>query len=143
MCCINSNVLTLFSSVKCTVKRVFVQQSSTDHTEDTLTTTFVVPSSSFLRESNISPFPLVYAFALFSPSTHKYSSSFSRVEFTMPSEPTSPTSIPSGGGIGIANLPNQLHKIVTKKGTNFSVMVVGKYIFIRIRATRTALVEPR
>jgi cell division control protein 12 len=28
-------------------------------------------------------------------------------------------------GIGIANLPNQRHRIVTKKGTNFTVIIVG------------------
>jgi hypothetical protein len=30
-------------------------------------------------------------------------------------------------GIGIADLPNQRHKIVAKRGTNFTLMVVGKY----------------
>ncbi|PVU84760.1 hypothetical protein BB559_005152 [Furculomyces boomerangus] len=29
-------------------------------------------------------------------------------------------------GFGVANLPNQLHKIVTKKGTDFSIMLVGE-----------------
>lgn len=29
-------------------------------------------------------------------------------------------------GIGIANLPNQRHKIVSKRGTNFTIMVVGE-----------------
>jgi len=29
--------------------------------------------------------------------------------------------------IGIANLPNQRHKIVAKRGTNFTLMVVGKF----------------
>ncbi|KAJ2452928.1 Septin spn4 [Coemansia sp. RSA 2336] len=53
---------------------------------------------------------------------------------------------PSSGGIGIANLPNQLHKIVTKKGTNFSLMVVGesgtgKTTFINTLLT-TELIEP-
>ncbi|KAJ2682114.1 Septin spn4 [Coemansia spiralis] len=52
----------------------------------------------------------------------------------------------SSGGIGIANLPNQLHKIVTKKGTNFSLMVVGesgtgKTTFINTLLT-TELIEP-
>ncbi|KAJ2778418.1 Septin spn4 [Coemansia javaensis] len=52
----------------------------------------------------------------------------------------------SAGGIGIANLPNQLHKIVTKKGTNFSLMVVGesgtgKTTFINTLLT-TELIEP-
>ncbi|KAJ2409457.1 Septin spn4 [Coemansia sp. RSA 2531] len=52
----------------------------------------------------------------------------------------------TAGGIGIANLPNQLHKIVTKKGTNFSLMVVGesgtgKTTFINTLLT-TELIEP-
>jgi cell division control protein 12 len=29
-------------------------------------------------------------------------------------------------GIGIANLPNQRHKIYAKRGTNFTIMVVGE-----------------
>lgn len=29
-------------------------------------------------------------------------------------------------GIGIANLPNQRHKIVAKRGANFTLMVVGE-----------------
>lgn len=32
----------------------------------------------------------------------------------------------SDGGIGIANLPNQRHKIVAKRGAHFTVMVVGE-----------------
>ncbi|OMJ25660.1 Septin-like protein [Smittium culicis] len=32
----------------------------------------------------------------------------------------------SVNGFGVSNLPNQLHKIVTKKGTDFSIMVVGE-----------------
>jgi len=28
--------------------------------------------------------------------------------------------------IGIANLPNQRHKIVSRKGAHFTIMVVGK-----------------
>ncbi|KAJ1724455.1 Septin spn4 [Coemansia erecta] len=52
----------------------------------------------------------------------------------------------TSGGIGIANLPNQLHKIVTKKGTNLSIMVVGesgtgKTTFINTLLT-TELIEP-
>ncbi|KAJ2879184.1 Septin spn4, partial [Coemansia asiatica] len=52
----------------------------------------------------------------------------------------------ASGGIGIANLPNQLHKIVTKKGTNFSLMVVGesgtgKTTFINTLLT-TEIIEP-
>jgi cell division control protein 12 len=31
----------------------------------------------------------------------------------------------SGAGIGIANLPNQRHKIVAKSGANFTLMVCG------------------
>lgn len=38
----------------------------------------------------------------------------------------SPSAV-STNGIGIADLPNQRHKIVAKRGTNFTLMVVGKY----------------
>ncbi|KAF9578629.1 Septin spn4, partial [Lunasporangiospora selenospora] len=31
-----------------------------------------------------------------------------------------------GAGIGIANLPNQRHKIVAKRGANFTLMVCGE-----------------
>lgn len=31
-----------------------------------------------------------------------------------------------GDGVGIAHLPNQRHKIVSKRGVNFTVMVCGK-----------------
>ena len=31
-----------------------------------------------------------------------------------------------GAGIGIANLPNQRHKIVAKSGANFTLMVCGR-----------------
>ncbi|KAJ1976436.1 Septin spn4 [Dimargaris xerosporica] len=53
----------------------------------------------------------------------------------------------TAGGIGIANLPNQRHKIVTKKGTDFTVMVVGesglgKTTFINTLFT-TTLMEPK
>jgi cell division control protein 12 len=30
-------------------------------------------------------------------------------------------------GIGIAHLPNQKHRIVSKKGTQFTLMVCGKF----------------
>lgn len=30
------------------------------------------------------------------------------------------------GGVGIAHLPNQRHKIVSKRGANFTLMVCGK-----------------
>lgn len=33
-------------------------------------------------------------------------------------------------GTGIANLPNQRHKIVAKNGANFTIMVCGKSIYI-------------
>lgn len=33
---------------------------------------------------------------------------------------------PSSSTIGIANLPNQRHKIVSRKGANFTIMVVGE-----------------
>ncbi|KAJ3515010.1 hypothetical protein NMY22_g14560 [Coprinellus aureogranulatus] len=36
------------------------------------------------------------------------------------------TSPPSTDGIGIANLPNQRHKIVAKRGAHFTIMVVGE-----------------
>ncbi|KAG8895789.1 hypothetical protein FRC01_012191, partial [Tulasnella sp. 417] len=32
----------------------------------------------------------------------------------------------SSTGIGIANLPNQRHKIVAKQGAHFTIMVVGE-----------------
>ncbi|CAO3612642.1 unnamed protein product [Mucor fragilis] len=32
----------------------------------------------------------------------------------------------SSNGIGVANLPNQKHKIITSKGTNFTLMVCGE-----------------
>ncbi|KAN0137488.1 Septin domain containing protein [Lactarius tabidus] len=35
-------------------------------------------------------------------------------------------SAPSSDGIGIANLPNQRHKIVAKRGAHFTIMVVGE-----------------
>jgi len=35
---------------------------------------------------------------------------------------------PMSDGIGIANLPNQRHKIVAKHGAHFTVMVVGEHI---------------
>lgn len=36
------------------------------------------------------------------------------------------TSPPTTDGIGIANLPNQRHKIVAKRGAHFTIMVVGE-----------------
>ncbi|KAG9289132.1 hypothetical protein G9A89_022441 [Geosiphon pyriformis] len=38
----------------------------------------------------------------------------------------SPSAVSTTNGIGIANLPNQRHKIVAKRGTNFTLMVVGE-----------------
>ncbi|KAI9598310.1 Septin-domain-containing protein [Syncephalis fuscata] len=38
----------------------------------------------------------------------------------------SPFSTSSSNGIGIADLPNQRHRIVTKDGANFTIMVVGE-----------------
>jgi septin family protein len=35
-----------------------------------------------------------------------------------------PVSLASG--VGVANLPNQRHKIVAKRGANFTIMVCGK-----------------
>jgi cell division control protein 12 len=37
----------------------------------------------------------------------------------------SPSAVATNG-IGIADLPNQRHKIVAKRGTNFTLMVVGE-----------------
>ncbi|KAJ3077483.1 hypothetical protein HDU99_001154 [Rhizoclosmatium hyalinum] len=36
----------------------------------------------------------------------------------------------SNVSVGIANLPNQRHKIVSRKGTNFTVMVVGACLYL-------------
>lgn len=33
---------------------------------------------------------------------------------------------PLTSGVGVANLPNQRHKIVAKRGANFTIMVCGK-----------------
>jgi len=38
----------------------------------------------------------------------------------------SPSPVAASTGIGIANLPNQRHKIVAKRGTPFTLMVVGE-----------------
>lgn len=48
----------------------------------------------------------------------------------------------SSSGIGVAHLPNQRHKIVTNKGTNFTLMVcgesgLGKTTFINTLLTTT------
>lgn len=32
----------------------------------------------------------------------------------------------SSNGVGVANLPNQKHKIISGKGTNFTLMVCGE-----------------
>ncbi|CAO3666553.1 hypothetical protein G6F70_005805 [Rhizopus microsporus] len=53
----------------------------------------------------------------------------------------------STSGIGIAHLPNQRHKIVTNKGTNFTIMVcgesgLGKTTFINTLFT-TIIKEPK
>lgn len=34
----------------------------------------------------------------------------------------------ASSGVGIAHLPNQRHKIVSKRGANFTLMVCGKFI---------------
>jgi cell division control protein 12 len=39
---------------------------------------------------------------------------------------TAPAAPVSSIGTGIANLPNQRHKIVAKNGANFTLMVCGK-----------------
>lgn len=53
----------------------------------------------------------------------------------------------STSGIGVAHLPNQRHKIVTNKGTNFTIMVcgesgLGKTTFINTLFT-TIIKEPK
>lgn len=45
---------------------------------------------------------------------------------TAPLPPSEPITAP---GTGIANLPNQRHKIVAKNGANFTLMVCGKSLF--------------
>jgi len=40
--------------------------------------------------------------------------------------PFTTMSAPISDGIGIANLPNQRHKIVAKRGAHFTIMVVGE-----------------
>lgn len=34
----------------------------------------------------------------------------------------------ASSGVGIAHLPNQRHKIVSKRGANFTLMVCGEFI---------------
>lgn len=36
----------------------------------------------------------------------------------------------ASSGVGIAHLPNQRHKIVSKRGANFTLMVCGKTLFL-------------
>lgn len=45
---------------------------------------------------------------------------------TAPLPPSEPITSP---GTGIANLPNQRHKIVAKNGANFTLMVCGKVFY--------------
>lgn len=42
--------------------------------------------------------------------------------------PPVPSHLPN---TGIANLPNQRHKIVAKNGANFTIMVCGKNVFAK------------
>lgn len=35
-------------------------------------------------------------------------------------------------GIGVAHLPNQRHKIVAKRGANFTLMVCGTFYFFSL-----------
>lgn len=46
----------------------------------------------------------------------------SPMDATTPLPPSEPLAAP---GTGIANLPNQRHKIVAKNGANFTLMVCG------------------
>jgi cell division control protein 12 len=47
-------------------------------------------------------------------------------DFSIPPPPILATAL---SGTGIANLPNQRHKIVAKNGANFTIMVCGKFLF--------------
>lgn len=38
----------------------------------------------------------------------------------------------ASSGVGVAHLPNQRHKIVSKRGANFTLMVCGKFFFLLI-----------
>lgn len=33
--------------------------------------------------------------------------------------------------VGVANLPNQLHRLLSRKGTDFTLMVVGRRVVLR------------
>lgn len=46
----------------------------------------------------------------------------------------------SSPGIGIANLPNQRHKIVTQRGANFTLMVCGKYTSCFVPGTTPSII---
>jgi hypothetical protein len=35
----------------------------------------------------------------------------------------------ASSGVGVAHLPNQRHKIVSKRGANFTLMVCGRLFF--------------
>lgn len=43
----------------------------------------------------------------------------------------------ASSGVGIAHLPNQRHKIVSKRGANFTLMVCGKIFFFIVIVKRS------
>lgn len=49
------------------------------------------------------------------------------MEPVVPLQSSEPITAP---GTGIANLPNQRHKIVAKNGANFTLMVCGMFVFL-------------
>lgn len=49
----------------------------------------------------------------------------------MEAAPLTPSEPITSPGTGIANLPNQRHKIVAKNGANFTLMVCGKVFYLR------------
>lgn len=42
----------------------------------------------------------------------------------------------ASSGVGIAHLPNQRHKIVSKRGANFTLMVCGKIFFFIVKRSK-------
>lgn len=42
---------------------------------------------------------------------------------------TLPVILPAvvNANVGVANLPNQMHRVVSRKGSNYTIMVVGSF----------------
>lgn len=57
-----------------------------------------------------------------------------------PIDVATPPPFPSNG-TGIANLPNQRHKIVAKNGANFTLMVCGKNLALCLSVTQSKLIR--